>query len=115
MIIWEVGEQAIFDNGKTEPETIIIEDITNEWDKGKKVPMATFAGSKYALKHLKPKDWEACFRLVQMKVKRLVEGYQPPAVYSGASMNGEQLWGELKSLQDDMAVLSGDEKGTDHE
>jgi hypothetical protein len=106
MIIWEVGEQAIFDNGNTEPETIIIEDITNEWDKGKKVPMATFSGTKYALEHLKPKDWEACFRLVQMKVKRLVKGYKPPA----AVVNGEQLWGELKSLQDDMDVLSGGQK-----
>lgn len=56
------------------------------------------------------KDWEARFLLVKAKVDRLVKGYKPPAAVVG----GEKLWGEIKSLQDDITVLL-DEKGTDHE
>lgn len=59
----------------------------------------------------KKKDWEARFLLVKAKVNRIVKGYQP----SGSTpYNPEQIWGEIKCLEDDITVLL-DEKGTYHE
>lgn len=46
------------------------------------------------------RDVEAHFLLVKDKIKKLVENYGPPGVYAGASVNGKQLWEELKCLQD---------------
>lgn len=45
-----IGDTAIFDNGETPAEEIKIEAISEEMDKGKKILVAEFNGSKYDLK-----------------------------------------------------------------
>lgn len=51
----EIGDVAIFDNGITPPEEIIIEDFTLEPCRGTKVKCAKYAGHSYDVEYLKKK------------------------------------------------------------
>lgn len=50
---FEVGDVAIFDNGKTPPEKIIIESFHLEWSSGRQVKTAKFGRSKYEVRYLR--------------------------------------------------------------
>lgn len=53
LFFWNIGDTAIFDNGKTPPENIVVEDVVKEWDKGRQIKMVVYRGTKYAVKYLK--------------------------------------------------------------